>query len=597
MKRKYLSLIILSLFSFLAIFTHQVNADVDYSISNINVVAKVNRDGSLSMHRKIYYDFDSDAHGLLYRQNLNKNQKLSNVQVKVNDKKVALKNSQQNNTYQLTHKGASYRFKVFHNINEDDNVKIEYSYKILNAITNYKDTAELNFKIIGNGWDTDTDNAKVTVLFPGKVPDLKAWAHGPLNGQTEVLPKQGKIIMKASDVPGDVGIEVHSIFDPAVTSKNTNIVNKNKKKAIEKQEAQLAIEANKKRQRRVYLNWGLLIVSLISGAIILIKEILIKPKGAKPKKMRDLVHNYEIPDVSPVAAQILDENDKPNAKAFTAYIMQLAGKHKIKIEEYRTKRLKKIRYRITLVDQSILKDDLLEFLFNKVGDGESFTTQELKNYTSKKLGKKFDKWSKKHYKDVENTFFDKAVKKYKSNNLGVAILLIGISIISGIFAFFLSESMPQIFITLMLITFVIIILAIIATIIGNRRLSIYTTQGALETDKVRGFEKMLDDIGNFKMKDVGDIILWEDILPYAVAFGLSKKVIKQLKIEFNTDELNDSVFVYAPFYVNDHDSFERSFERSFTSGISTVSSISGGSGGFSGGSSGGFGGGSGGGAF
>ncbi len=254
MKRKYLSLIILSLFSFLAIFTHQVNADVDYSISNINVVAKVNRDGSLSMHRKIYYDFDSDAHGLLYRQNLNKNQKLSNVQVKVNDKKVALKNSQQNNTYQLTHKGASYRFKVFHNINEDDNVKIEYSYKILNAITNYKDTAELNFKIIGNGWDTDTDNAKVTVLFPGKVPDLKAWAHGPLNGQTEVLPKQGKIIMKASDVPGDVGIEVHSIFDPAVTSKNTNIVNKNKKKAIEKQEAQLAIEANKKRQRRVYLN-------------------------------------------------------------------------------------------------------------------------------------------------------------------------------------------------------------------------------------------------------------------------------------------------------------------------------------------------------
>ena len=215
MKRKYLNLIvILSVLSFLTVFTQKVSADVDYSINNMDVIAKVNRDGSLSMQRTIEYDFASDAHGVFYKQNLNKNQNLSDIQVKVNNKNISLSNSGQNNTYQLTQEGKSYRFKVFHRITEDDKVKIEYSYRILSAITNYKDTAELNFKIIGNGWDTDIDYAKVTVLFPGKVPDLKAWAHRPLNGQTKVLPNQGKIIMTANNVPGDMGIEVHSIFSP-----------------------------------------------------------------------------------------------------------------------------------------------------------------------------------------------------------------------------------------------------------------------------------------------------------------------------------------------------------------------------------------------
>lgn len=40
---------------------------------------------------------------------------------------------------------------------------------------------------------------------------------------------------------------------------------------------------------------------------------------------------------------------------------------------------------------------------------------------------------------------------------------------------------------------------------------------------------MLADIGNFKAKNIGELIFWEDVMPYAVTFGLSKLVIKQLK--------------------------------------------------------------------
>ena len=72
MKKKLIG--ILSLISIFVIWTQPVKADVDYDITDMNVTAKVNRDGSVMIHRKIYYDFDSDAHGVFYRQNLTQKQ-------------------------------------------------------------------------------------------------------------------------------------------------------------------------------------------------------------------------------------------------------------------------------------------------------------------------------------------------------------------------------------------------------------------------------------------------------------------------------------------------------------------------------------------
>ncbi|AJY61258.1 DUF2207 domain-containing protein [Lactobacillus helveticus] len=135
MKRKLLSLIgIFSLISIFAMWAQPVKANVDYDITDMNVTAKVNRNGSVMIHRKIYYDFDSDARGVYYRQNLTRKQKIKDIQVKVNDQPVIAANNKKNNTYQLTKENNSYRFKVFHRISEDNRIKVEYSYKILDLI-------------------------------------------------------------------------------------------------------------------------------------------------------------------------------------------------------------------------------------------------------------------------------------------------------------------------------------------------------------------------------------------------------------------------------------------------------------------------------
>lgn len=135
-------------------------------------------------------------------------------------------------------------------------------------------------------------------------------------------------------------------------------------------------------------------------------------------------------------------------------------------------------------------------------------------------------------------------------------------------------------------------------IIYYRQLLPYTPKGQKMKYDLDCFILMLKDIGDFKLKEVGDIVLWEQILPYATAFGLAKKVIRELRLSFDEAELNDTLLITYPWiFASDPWTgvFESTFEKALDTGNS--SSATGGSGGFSAGSSGGFGGGSGGGAF
>ncbi|WP_113774415.1 DUF2207 domain-containing protein [Lactobacillus gasseri] len=579
------------------IFTKPALADVDYDITNVDVTAHVNTNGSLLMERRIIYKFDDDAHGVFYQQNLTNNQELKNQQVRIisgkNSQPVVQSDSHANNTYELSHGDHGYRFKVWHNVTDGDKFTVIYTYEITNAIINWKDTAELNFKIIGDGWDTDLDNVRVGIFFPGPVKDLKAWAHGDLSGQITVNPEKGNIIMTAANVSGNEGIEVHSLFPTAVTSQNKNIRDQNHKKYVLNQEAKFAREANERRQRSRIFGLGALALSGLFSLFIIIKSFTLKKSGVKPKKEKQLPRNYDLPRVSPVMAEILDIDNKPSSRSLTAYLMELAVQKRIEIDPVKVRR--KTYYKISLTDKD-LKDEvpLIRYLFNKVGDGKSFTTYELKKHRSSKLSKIFASWQKqKKQEAVSAGFLDKQIESKKDTNLVLMIILLVLSGAGIIAAFFSSEGAAGLFIAAV----ILIGVAILATIYSNKKLSPYTDKGAEATNQVRGFKKMLDEIGNFKMREVGEMPLWEKIIPYAVALGVSKKVLKQLKIEF-ADEIDDAnILFWGPFYSSGQDGFASNFNSSFNSGANLNSSASGGSGGFSGGSSGGFGGGSGGGAF
>src|SRR5699024_10541962 len=216
---------------------------------------------------------------------------------------------------------------------------------------------------------------------------------------------------------------------------------------------------------------------------------------------KQLARNYEIPSVSPVMAEILDTGDEPSSRSLTASLMELAVQKKIKI--YPIKIRKRTYYKISLIDKNIIKNKpLLNYLFDKVGDSKSFTTYELKKHYSSKLGKKFNKWQEQEMQKATRAgFFDEKLEHKQHAN---SILMLTLLILSCITIFNALFSNKDYFV-LFLCTAILLVLSIFAVVYNKKKLSAYTERGAEITKQVRGFKKMLDEIGNFKMRDIGEL--------------------------------------------------------------------------------------------
>ena len=115
---------------------------------------------------------------------------------------------------------------------------------------------------------------------------------------------------------------------------------------------------------------------------------------------------------------------------------------------------------------------------------------------------------------------------------------------------------------------------------------------------------MLNDIGNFNMREIGSLELWEEFLVYAISLGVADKVVEAMKMEFKPVEL-EQMRVGGGFYSNPY-ILTRGMNQSISNTIGSAqprttkysgTNTGGFGGGFSGGSSGGSGGGSGAGGF
>ena len=315
--------------------------------------------------------------------------------------------------------------------------------------------------------------------------------------------------------------------------------------------------------------------------------ILVINPGNKKTKLPPLKHSYEIPKYAPEVAFAVLNQTLPNNQAFSAHLLDLAGQGKLEIVEASGKK----NYVIRLKDKALLEDGLLHFLFKNVGNGTEFDLKTLKQVKNKRsrakaLSQKFDKWAKqvKNQADAYN-YIDKKTRAWCITVMLGACVNLGILLLAGV-------------IFSGMIRWICLGLGLVIILLSAKYLlthSGYTPTGEREIYELRCFKAMLKDVGRFDLREVGDIVLWEQIMPYAVAFGLAKKVIKALKAEFSVAELENGFGIYYALYFAGswNDSFTSSFEQSIAA-ANVDSSARGSSGGFSGGSSGGGGGGTGG---
>ncbi|WP_268870008.1 DUF2207 domain-containing protein [Ligilactobacillus apodemi] len=229
-KRFYWMLLLLSLGLIFLLKPSTILADGSYEITNYDAVAQVRSDGALDFTQKITYSFDGDFNGVFYDQSLQKVDSVTDVSVAItqDDQEITLQESSAgtNNTYQLTQTSDNLNLKVYHQISDNDMI-VTYHYVLTGLITNYQDSAELNWKILGKGWDEPLSNVKVTVQFPtAPINSLQAWTHGPLTGQTNVDKQKGQVTMTLPELSTDAMLETHMLFPTSVTKDNPKVSTK-----------------------------------------------------------------------------------------------------------------------------------------------------------------------------------------------------------------------------------------------------------------------------------------------------------------------------------------------------------------------------------
>lgn len=591
----------------LCVAGQSVQASADYTISPYRVNVQVLKNGDANVTQKMTYQFDDDYHGVFDVQDMRGIQggQLTGVQYQVNDGGTVSGVSAtdgQNGSYELTQNKERMKVKLYQTVSDGDQMTVTYRFHLRGVVKNYRDTAELNWKVIGAGWDVRLNHVKITIQLPQtKISKLQAWTHGPLSGHTQVDRQQGRVVMTVAQNPAESFVESHLLFPTTVTPTNTNKVAKDRLAAAQQQEAKLARQANQKRQQSQWLRRGafLALVVLLIGFGARSWRWYHRHPANKHTHPTPINHSFEVPGVTPALAQSLADGVSPNTDALAGEILAAAARKEITLEPVKNGRKETVK----LTKNGEQTNSFLDKCFAQIGSDGSFTLQELKTFGKHDETGELNKWFSEWQESVDNV----ADAYYDENNLNLRERLIGtrlgvsaLIILTAAASWLLGATAGKIGIVsglVILITFWVLVGRFYRHIDRNN------AKGLEQVNELAGFRRMLKDIGHFNTAEIGDLILWEQILPYAAAFGLAQKVADKLAVDFGSAALDTDLVVFYPLFYGGiglplgdalGDSLSTALQSSDTS---TDSSISGGSGGFSGGSSGGFGGGSGGGAF
>lgn len=489
------------------------------------------------------------------------------------------------------------------------------SYKIIDAIKNYNDCSEFYWQFISTDSEIPADLVKGTIKLPVAVAnkeDLKVWAHGPLNGNIQIV-SNDTVEFEVQDFDENTILEARVVTPTNVFYSNQNVNNQVKLNSILEQEQKWADEANAKReelakqeqQRKTLFTIGMIITNIIGVVvtIIVIKKIIKYHKILKEtpivKPEQEFEYYRDIPNESATPAQagflyyFKNSGLQYNmSKIISATMLDLCMKKYIEFEVIPGKK-EQIKVIIKNEDITKLSEDekMVYELLQKIPkkDTDSFTMKEFERYASSHSSSILNSFNKiekiaKETAKQEGNYDEELIKKQNSwSSQGV------------VYAFL---AVISIFIMQLLI-----IPSIIAAVYCFKLSSRYnrlTQKGVNEKAMWVGLKKYMEDFSMIKDKTVPELILWEKYLVYATAFGIADKVLKQLKVVYpqitDTDYMmsHGYTYMYLMYSHNFNTTFITSLNRSVSTSYNNMTNYSsgvGGGGGFSGG--GGFGGGGG----
>ena len=575
-----------------------VSFAASFRIEKLDIEANLQKDGSMVVSEAVTYDID-EINGVYFDIDAKGFGELEYIQVFEDDSTGGFKEVDASN-YEVSVSDELYRIKLYSK-NYNNRRTFKFVYKLSEAITVYDDVAQFNRKMVGKEWQQGINYITAKVIIPVSASydnsNILVFGHGPLTGEVD---KEGNtVIYKLNNYyPGDF-LEAHILMEPEIFSEynKSKIVHKDMKQKLLDMEAKFADEANAERDRairqqeminKVFEKPGLIfgVLSSIWGALMYYIHVIFKRKN----KVKNSVGKYlrELPDNSSPALVGGFMTNSINDNEILATIVDLVRRKVLTLENSDKNSI--IILTGSTENLSAQEKAIVDIYINDFGDGKSL---DLKSFgffqkVPMSVARKFEKWRAM----VQSEMNRKNLTYQGLGCLGVIF-----------FAFF-----PMIFtfagLVIGMITgnkmFLLIVVMGIILFVSGAKARYPRKELAEAKDKWQAFKNFLSDYSQLEEAKITSVHLWEQYFVYAVALGVSDKVVKAYKKALDMGVINDvqgvNSLAYSPIF---NPMFSRSFSNlngmvsRTNSGASSAiassrrSSSSGGGGGFSSRSSGG----------
>ena len=590
-----------------------VSFAANYRIEKLDIEANLQKDGSMVVSEAVTYDID-EINGVYFDIDAKGFGELEDLQVFEDDPNTSSFKEVDTSNYEVSVSDELYRIKLYSK-NQNNIRTFKFVYKLPEAITVYDDVAQFNRKMVGQEWQQGINYITAKVIVPVSTSydnsNILVFGHGPLTGEVD---KEGNtVVYKLNNYyPGDF-LEAHILMEPEIFSEynKSKIVHKDMKQELLDMEAKLADEANAERDKairkqeminKVFEKPGLIfgVLSSIWGVLMFYIHGIYRRRN----RVKNSVGKYlrELPDDSSPALVGSFMTDSISGNEILATIVDLIRRKILRLETSEEKSI------ITLVGNteklSAQERVIVDIYINDFGDGKSLDLKSFGFFQKVPMStaRKFEKWktiiqSEMNRKDLVFEGFKGMGKNlfYKS----LCGIILGIKFFGNI----LEKAMESKMFLIIIIMGVILLISLTKARYPRKEL-------AEAKDKWQAFKNFLSDYSQLEEAKITSVHLWEQYFVYAVALGVSEKVVKAYKKALDMGVINDvqgvNSLAYSPIF---NPMFSRSFSnlngmvsRTNSRASSAIvasrrSSSSGGGGGFGSGSSGGGGSRGGGGAF
>ena len=626
------------------------HAEASLSMTQVNISAQIQEDGSLVVHEERVFSSSKRANGVFWEIPLDSGKELNLRQVGIIDKEGRSLSFTENpfaqkgdvGVYSLEQEGGQYRIKLFSPLRSDEEQRFYLDYSISGAVSAYSDVAELYWKFVGDAWEASSENVKLSVSFASSqaqdpqtfkpAETVHAYGHGVLSGEIKFEDNNSIIYTVPEIDPGEFA-EARILFPLSFVSQMQASSQAAYQRILDEEKA-WAEKSNALREQQKHYEYLISIASLVLSIVVaLICFVMWFKHGKDYKPIFKDKYLREIPSQLHPALLGRIWRGKSNTQDLSASIVRLANLNMIDIERITKTRSSFFGDKIEedyLIKRKHSHEDFshkglsksfpqlsdldiscYQLLFNGiVNKGEdAFYFSEIKTLTKDHPQNYLEKYEAFH-DSIERLYKNKRfIEPQGQHRQVIAIILCIISILFVIYSFdysfslnFVSNTQEAIFTVLKLFALAISIICMLFMRRASRDAEELYAQ-------LKALKNWFEDFTLLKEAPPTHVKVWKELIVMAIVLGVAHKVIEQLKL-YAPQILEDpeigpigSLFsghAHGLYYLDSslneayHSSHELSQEMLRDLADSSSSSLFGGGGGFSIGGGGGFGGGGGG---